>query len=241
MKILCPSCHNECQYPNNFCTICGSPLPQIEICKKCGHQIANEDNFCTYCGQPKESQPTKYKEQLINPIPQNNQQTAASSSALLAQSSINSQQNNLAKITNKEKSPSDAESFSHLKCKRINRKVFRKRLFLIIIAVIIYVIVAVIAKLILFPVEMYMPGKAESLSIAGGIFAIFLNMRYRIHDINLSSWYLAGYYIIGPWILSLIYPKADTAFLIMILLPVLILLIKDSYPYANKWGNPPEN
>lgn len=69
---------------------------------------------------------------------------------------------------------------------------------------------------------------------------LFKAILSRLHDINFSGWHLIGYYFIVASILEALSITDDIIWYFIILLPLFILMIKPSYPYSNKWGDPPE-
>lgn len=236
MKIQCPSCHNNCEYPNNFCTFCGFPLPQIEICQNCGSKIDADNAFCTYCGTPKtpkNSQPYLTNQEKLELEPMN-----------ISPKNVNqahTQPHTLSPDNAQKENKNSWAEFWDIKRGRISRRGFIKESVYIIIATIIIFIIVTISKNLMFPTTNNPIPKAAAFILFFGFLAILVRMAARVHDINLSAWYLVGYYILVPWILSSFNPKGNTLWFIIFSLPVIILMIKPSYPYQNKWGNPPEN
>lgn len=45
--MICSNCENE--FEGNFCPVCGTPAPKVNVCSSCGTEFVG--NFCPNCGQ----------------------------------------------------------------------------------------------------------------------------------------------------------------------------------------------
>lgn len=242
MKIQCPSCHNHCQYPNNFCTFCGSPLPQIAICQNCGSKI-NEDNaFCTYCGMPKNAAPQNQEsaQKLESAKTPNNQSHFVDP----PNDSVAAPQTDTVSTSSSEKKQNYFERLWKLTDSRLGRHTFTMKAIVYNIGIILSL--ALVMAIYLKEFFVYSLFVTSMIKYSG--FVVFLKCAYglfvttiaRVHDINLSGWYLIGYYVVIFFLLATFNVKNVLIPLFLFVLPQLILMVKNSYPYANKWGEPPE-
>lgn len=244
IQIKCPSCAKYCEYPNSFCTWCGTPLPKIKICHNCGHEIEEENNFCTYCGQSKENFQAQDDETIYNTnidverISNNLETTRVGSADVNSDSNGSVYKSPPHDTLAKVESEDNNGSLWNLRKGRISKRAYIKFCLYGFLACLLIIIVSMA---ITYAIGGSGRGVIKGIvfSVIGFVIGMFINMSRRMHDINYSSWYIVGYYCLVPLLLSSIGVDGAKSILASLIIPMVILAFIPSYPKRNKWGDPP--